>query len=394
MPEITTRPVQDQEMLDILYWLDNYSFHATPPFPDREDWSQRILSRVGASYYALFEDDAPVAITCCPSLVQNVRGKIFRMGGFADVSTHPKARRKGYSRQLIRYALRELRDQGNVFSSLYPFRESFYERLGFITFPLSRKAIFKPPVLASFLNRYLPGEVDQVLSGDGYETYRHYIEQMMPAVHGMAMFVDSQKASAQGNRSWLILARHNDETIGLMMYNLQGEEMMKLNLRAFRFYYKNSLGKYLLLNWIARHIDQAERTEVWLPAYEQPNTWLPDLQIQLEPVFVAAMGRILDITHINGMECGEGKIDVRISDPDCPWNEATWRLEGIDGVLKISTSRSADCHLAIQGLSALVYGTNDPQDFEFRGWGNPNDQEQAVLRKLFPLRSPYLHEYY
>ena len=38
MPNITIRPVEGQEMLDILFRLDNYAFRPTPPFPNREEW--------------------------------------------------------------------------------------------------------------------------------------------------------------------------------------------------------------------------------------------------------------------------------------------------------------------------------------------------------------------
>ena len=65
------------------------------------------------------------------------------MGGVADVSTHPKARRKGYIRQLMRFIYEQLKNQGYVLSCLYPFRESFYERLGYVTFPQTRQAIIK-----------------------------------------------------------------------------------------------------------------------------------------------------------------------------------------------------------------------------------------------------------
>ena len=104
MPDIAIRQVEGQEMLDILYQLDNYAFHPTPPFPNREEWEDRIKTRIGPKYFAVFEDGEGVAIAACPIMSQNARGKIFKMAGFADVSTHPKARRKGYVRRLFRYA--------------------------------------------------------------------------------------------------------------------------------------------------------------------------------------------------------------------------------------------------------------------------------------------------
>ncbi len=395
MPNIIARQVEGQEMLDILYNLDNYAFRPTPPFPDRQEWEARIKTREGPLYYALFEDDDPVAVAGCPTMTQNVRGEIFEMAGFADISTHPKARRKGYIRTLMRFAYQQLKNQGYVLSCLYPFRESFYERLGYVTFPQSRQAIFKPADLRPLFKMELGGEVELALIGEAYDHYWNYALEMQPRVHGMAVFKDSQKESAvQNNRTWLLEARVEGELVGVMGYSLKGDEMMNYTLQASRFYYSTSQGKYLLLEWIARHIDQAGEAIIWFPAYEQPNTWLSDIKPKLEPVFVAPMGRVLDIAGIEGMETGPGSFTAQISDSDCPWNNGIWKFEDASGQLKVTPAQNADYTLTIQGLSALIYGVNDPEDFSFRGWGDPAPEAVHILREMFPPKLPYLHEYY
>ncbi len=392
----SVRRVEGQEMLDLLFWLDNYAFSPTPPFPERVEWEKRIKTRKTTIYYAVFEGAKGLAITACPMFTQNVRGKIYKMGGFADVSTHPEGRRKGYSRMLIRHAFEELKEEGNVLSCLYPFRESFYERLGYINFPQSRQAKFKPEAMASLLEQELEGEVVLSLIGDNYEVYRTFTTQMQSDIHGMALFTDleGQREAAQANRSWLSLAKVKNEVAGLMVYSLQGEEMMNYDLRAVHFYYRNSQAKYLLLAWLARHIDQVGNVALWLPAYEQPNTWVADMCPRLEPVFVAPMGRVLDVSKLGGMKMGMGSFTARVIDGDCPWNNGIWTFDGESGQLEIHPGKTATFTLTIQGLSALVYGVNDPADFTIRGWGDPPVNYQTILRKMFPPKIPYLHEYY
>jgi predicted acetyltransferase len=393
---LTIRRVEGQEMLDLLFWLDHYAFHPTPPFPERQEWEKRIRTRRTTPYYAGFEGEKGVAILCCPRFTQNLRGRSYRMVGFADVSTHPEARRKGYSRALIRHVFEQMRQEGDVLSSLYPFRESFYERLGYVTFPQSRQAIFNPAVLAPLLEQELEGEVSLSLIGEGFETYLAYTRQMQPQIHGMALFSDeeSQRQAAQANRSWLALAKVRGEVEGLMVYSLRGEEMMNYDLRAVRFYYRSSRAKYLLLAWLARHIDQAGRVALWLPAYEQPNTWMADMRPKLEPVFVAPMGRVLDVSGLGGMQTGEGAFSARIVDDDCPWNSGSWTFNGESGELAVGPGKDPAFTLTIQGLSALVYGVSDPADFYLRSWGDPPEQMQVLLRRMFPQKLPYLHEYY
>lgn len=395
-PNIEIRQVDGEQMLDILYRLDNYAFRPTPPFPDREEWEARIKTRKRTLYYALFENGKGVAITACPKMTQNLRGVIFDMGGFADVSTHPEARRKGYSRRLIQHAFEQLVADGDVLSSLYPFRESFYERMGYAAFPQTRQAIFKPDVLAPLLKYDLGGEVELQLLGDGYDAYHAYVKAMQPGVHAMAMFKDyeGEKEAAQRNRSWLALARVAGDVAGLMVYSIKGDQMMNYDFRAVRFYYRSSQAKYLLLAWLARHIDQAGRIELWLPSFEQPNTWLADIRPKLEPVFVAPMGRVLNVSRISGMKVGPGSFRAAIQDSHCSWNNGMWTFDGRSGTLEVSPSQKADCTLTIQALSALVYGLNDPGDFKVRGWGDPSPELQGILRTMFPLKLPYLHEYY
>lgn len=173
--------------------------------------------------------------------------------------------------------------------------------------------------------------------------------------------------------------------------------MMNYTLQAPIFYYRTSLGRYKLLEWLARHVDQAGSVRLWLPAYEQPSTWFADMRPKLEPAFVAPMGRVLDVPGLGGLEVGPGSFTAAISDPECPWNDGTWRFDGFDGTLSVAPvapAANADCVLGIHGLSALVYGVNDPEDFAIRGWGNPSPELAAVMRAMFPARLPYLHEHY
>jgi hypothetical protein len=100
-----------------------------------------------------------------------------------------------------------------------------------------------------------------------------------------------------------------------------------------RFYYKISRARYLMLSWIARHIDQADRTELWLPADEYPETWLADIQVTFDSVFRAAMSRVLDVEKNGDMNVDEGNFSARIIDPLCPWNEGMWRFESSEGRL-------------------------------------------------------------
>jgi predicted acetyltransferase len=388
----TIRQVKGEEMLEVKYPLGSYAFNSSPPLPDKEEWKDLVRHRQGVTCLAAFEEDTAVATAAYTAMTQNVRGALFGMGGVWGVATHPAARHKGYCRELTARLLACMHASGQSLSGLYPFRESFYERLGYVTLPQIRKARFAPLTLRPLLKQDLGGAVELMLSGEGYEAYRDYLHQMQAHTHGMAMFDVGDKVSAQRNRAWLALARVGGEPVGLMLYDLRGEKETEFNLRAWRFYYRSSQGKYLLLQWIARHIDQANRVELWLPPFELPETWLADMDVTVETAYFTPMGRVVDVAGIGGMRTGPGRFSARIADPLCPWNEGIWHFETVDGALQVHPAKQAGCELSVQALAALIYGTHDPGDFTFRGWGNPSPEVQATMRTMFPRMLPHIHE--
>ena len=219
----------------------------------------------------------------------------------------------------------------------------------------------------------LDGELKLEYIGEAYDTYREYLAEMRLHRHGMAFFDFGDRAHANQNILWTALAKFDGKIEGLMLYCILGEEVTKYNFATYRFYYQTSRARYLMLNWIARHIDQADRAEIWLSDDEYPEMWLADLQVKVESAIRPAMSRVLDVEKIGGMSVGNGSFSARIIDPLCPWNEGGWRFESRDGKLDVSRTTKADCELTIQGLTALIGGIHDPQDIPLRQWGNPDE---------------------
>jgi len=389
---ITIRAIEGEEMLETLYALNSYALHPSPPFEDKENWMAIVRERQGIICHAAYEDEKPVSIAVSTPMTQNMRGQLFPASGIWGVSTDPSARRKGYCRQVMANLLAVERESGKVFSNLYPFRESFYERLGYVSFPLTKIARFSTSALSSLSKTELGGEINLQLIREAYPAYRAYLNEMRQHRHGMALFDFGDVGRANQNLLWVAWANFDGRTEGLMMYRTTGEEVTKYNFIASRFYYQTSRARYLLLSWMARHIDQADQVELWLPEDEYPETWLADMEVKVETALRLAMCRVLDIERMNGMEVGEGSFSAHIIDPLCHWNEGSWRFENNHGKLRVVKSSTAECELSIQGLSALIAGAHDPQHIHLRGWGDPDEDVQRRMRSIFPALRPFMHE--
>jgi predicted acetyltransferase len=384
--------VTGDEMLAARYALGTYAFRASPPLPDKDEWMDSFRGRPQAPYVAAYEDGLPVAAVGSVMLTQNVRGALFGAGGICGVASDPAARRKGYARRLLGQMLAHFQANRRPFSCLYPFRESFYERLGYVTFPLVRIARFNSAALGALVARDLGGHVERRQWSDDFQLYSAYLAELRPGIHGFGIFEQADHAAAERNPRWLAQAFVDGELVGTMLYKLTGDDLTHFTLHAGNFYYSTSQGRYLLLQWIAHHVDHAENVELVLPPWEQPETWLADLRVRIDSAERAPMGRVVDVAAIGGLHVGLGTFAARIVDPLCSWNEGSWRFTSRDGILAVERTGTGDCELTIQGLSGLVYGTHDPADFAIRGWGNPPPALQVTLRAMFPPLQPYLHE--
>ncbi|MGB7342518.1 MAG: GNAT family N-acetyltransferase [Phototrophicaceae bacterium] len=370
--------------------MHRYAFFSSPPM-DLSNYEKQIPLYRDATIMGMFEGDEAVATALSLPMTQNVRGKVLSMGGVAGVTSKPTTRRKGYVKQLMLDLFSSMHAQGHAVSALYPFRESFYQRLGYTLFTNIKAITFKTSDMKPILDMPLAGSVEYVNQQDGWDIARDMLHDMQQVTHGMAVFSPEPLKHLYGSDDlWLAIARDDEGTvIGTMAYKITNF------FGAFavsRFFAKNSLARYLLLQFIAKHVYQVHDVQIKnLSPTASPETWFSDLSIKADPdIWLTPMGRILDIRRLDGIPIGTGTITIHVNDPFCAWNNGIFTLASVDGKLHISEGGTADCTLTIQGLSALVYGSHHLDDFQWRGWGTLSDEHIATLSQMFPPASPFL----
>lgn len=86
----------------------------------------------GAETLLLGFDGARMVAACqVHPLRQWIGGELFPMAGVGSVAVAPTHRRRNLGAELVARALREARARGDLCSALYPFRVSFYQKLGY-----------------------------------------------------------------------------------------------------------------------------------------------------------------------------------------------------------------------------------------------------------------------
>lgn len=376
------------ESLEISREMCQYAFFPTPA-----DELQAIETQYQQDFYvvALFEQNIPLATTACIPLTQNIRGKIFKCGGVANVAAYPEARRKGYAKKLLNHILNKMKEEEQVVSLLYPFKESFYEKFGYITFPQIKTANFSPNSLLPLLLKKIKGKVERHLLKNNFEIYVNSLHDMQKEIHGLAIKPLSALQQIKDKVNlWLAIARVDEKITGFLLYNVRKPfEIFKV----FKFYYKDSNTKYLLLQYLAKHVDQFKEIELEIKPDELIECWFVDSGASVKTKSFAAspMGRIVSVEDLSGMNVGIGDFSAKINDKNCDWNNNAYSFSSDDGVLNVTPTKNYECNLSIQGLSALIYGGYDPYDFYFREWSDASSDVLLRMKKLFPEVLPYIH---
>lgn len=372
--------------------IGSYAFGPTPQAPASADDSRNRYLAESRNLMA-FDGDEPVAKVSTHALTMNVRGTVMAMGGVGGVATMPAGRRGGRVRALMIRAFEMMREDGQAVSALYPFRESFYERLGYASLPAPLSVSLTPANLAPLFRMESRATVEHLLIADGFDTWVDFLERYQRGRHGFSFPNAAQRELIRSNNEqWLVIVREGDEVTGAMTYRIPGHGAV-MRIRAFL---TNTLtARYTLLEWIARHTDQVPTAEFVVGPGEHPELWLHDLDDRFttsgEDNWGAPMARILDLAALSGAGAGDGDITLAVTDDQCPWNTGTWRLRGSGGELEVTEGGTPAATITIQGLSALLFNGIDANLLRFRGWGTPGPAAAEGLRSLFPPAQPFLH---
>ncbi|MEV6595585.1 GNAT family N-acetyltransferase [Actinoplanes sp. NPDC051346] len=388
------RQVTADERTDTMFPLQAYAFMASPwADADRETYARRMVYYRTATSLIVEEGGQTLAGAAAFPMRQNVRGAVHDMAGIASVSTHPSARRRGFVRQLMTRLMGQMREQGCAVSALYPFRPSFYGKLGYVGVPRVRTATFAPEGLSHLLGAELPGEVERLPISDGFDEFHALTLRMLRERHGFSVYDETRTAEFRVSPSlWVAIARVDGEVVGAVTYRIDqyGGDLIADDLLT-----TGPLGRALLLQFFARHVDQVTRIVLTIGVDEVPELWGTDLAVLTQgqvrfPGKCGPMVRLLSIDALNGLHAG-ADLGVTVDVVDDELIAGRYRISGNAGTLAVEESKDEpQATLTCAGISALAYGVLDPVEVMTRGFGQVEAPAVEALNALFPKKMPYL----
>jgi predicted N-acetyltransferase YhbS len=394
MAVMRIRRITAEERAALSLPVQTYAFGPSP-IAELGPATQAATHQYAEGHVLLVAEQDGAAQACVAGVLmrQNLRGGTYPMAGVADLATAPLARRRGFGRALLDELLGQLRDGGQVVSTVYPFRPSYYERFGFVGLPRTRSVSFAPGAFVGLLHADLGGEVDCVRIGSGYDAYRRLTLRMLEARHGFSVLPAARARRIRDlDEHWLVSVRVDGRIAGALTYRITGHggELAGDDLLA-----TGPLARALLLQFVARHVDQVATVTLTVAPDEYPELWATDLEAVTTarlsfPASPAPMARVLSLAGLDGLACGPGLASVEIVGDR--FLAGTYMLDGRPGALVVQRDPGVEpaATLTVAGLSALVYGVLGPAEIAVRGYGSISAEGARQLATLFPPSVPYL----
>jgi predicted acetyltransferase len=386
-----------------------------------------------------FEEGTLLASIHLYDFRQMLRGVPRTMGGVAGVASYPEARRRGLVRDLMHAAIAEMHQRGTACSMLHPFRVSFYERFGYAAADDTLFADYPPSAFARWVDDPDAGSLrmSRYHAPDAWDAYAELADRALSGTaaggagpggagaHGPVLLSSISEAhwrrKVDDQACVLFAAPETPDTSAEagVIFRKEGAEP-DAEMRVYSWRAATRRGMRAVLRFFALHVDQCR--SVVLPVGPMSSagrlfryTGDIDGSVHLEPMRRPWMVRLIDIPGaIDGLPdpAGEaGACIVGVTDPQCDGNTGSYRIASDGQQLRCEraegwgapaheadTQSDVELNLSIGTLSALIYGTQPPEEI-FEGGagagageaggaakGGFQTRAQASLARWFPER--------
>lgn len=395
------RPITEDEV-EQAEFIRAYSFNLT----DRRDMASAV-ERARKFYpldwsLASFEDGEMTAFIRVIPFAMRINGRGLSFGGVGPVVSLPQHRRKGHVGKLLRQALADMRERGQVLSGLHTPHPTLYRRFGWEIASVHRMYSFAPKDIALMAQPGERGHV-RILKPDDWQqadrVYRQHSSQRNGPIHRgdvwwrEAVFATQQQQQAATDVA--LWENGRGEPQGYVTYSQatqydpDGAEFIVRELVAL------TTDAYLnLIMYVLRH--DLPREIIWVAPPDDPFFSLVD-----DTRRVTVREEYDMLLRINDVE---GALKVRspaypnhdialtigITDSSAPWNESTYHIEVRDGETNVEqTSTEPDLVLSATTLAPVFNGFLSPTNGALAGLIEArNDEVLAAADALFTTRYP------
>jgi predicted acetyltransferase len=339
----------------------------------------------------VIEEDGEVrASTTVFPLESFVEGEPRPMGGVHAVMAHPAYRRRGYAGELMRAALRDMRERDISLSLLSPFAHAFYRMFGYELATEAIKYMLKPADLPtsqeqSHLRAYREEDLSSLMPLYEAEAKRHTLSVLRSEEHWKKSLADKDRDAnvyeRDGGIEGYVLYKNSGWQEREPRRTLSVEELVAATPRA----------REALLSFMGGLDPLVYGIEHFTPRGEPLHPYLRSSHVdaKIEP---DQMLRLVDVE--SALEYLEREADaplvLDVSDDVIPENAGEYTMG--DGRVVRGSEAGESVSLDVRQLAQLYAGYLPARDLARHGLVKASSpQALDLLEELFPLGDPCLY---
>lgn len=411
----TYRPARPEEVSEVAR-LEMHSFPST--LRDQAWWEDRLVNGPNGGLESLWVGEENGRLVAACQLFwkrQWIGGEALPVMGLGSVAIAPTHRRRGLAQRFLTAAFEHTRERGDIGSALYPFRASFYEKLGYGLAGEAHQYQIPPALLpddreARERVRLVDTEDDEAAMRAVYaEAVRTQTGQMDRTERNWTNVWGGEGQAAVvywgegGEAEGYAIVRYRSD-LPVTQRFLEVEERMWLTLGAQRGIYAwlSSLGDQWREVVYRAHPEEGfgdRISEPRLPLLANPGwgLWFPSATLLRGPMF-----RLLDVPGALARRTlvgdAEMTLALEVDDEQVPENRGPWRVRLEGGRMEVEPLRDAGAvdaslSLPVETLSRIYIGALAPWQAVAGGLASIDRPEVIqVLDFAFHLPRPWMFD--
>lgn len=383
------RRLHKEDLLDAAR-IRSISFHGKL---NEEEAAKGIEQTPGDKLYehwGCFADDGDM-MACIINNDFTVRfdGHLVKMGGIGGVATLPEYRYGGAVKETLRAILKDARENGEVFSSLYPFSHEFYRKAGYEMFSPIVEYQFPPASVRSYKHT---GWTKRIKKGGDNSEMKQVYAAFAAKYNLMLERPDNRYRIGDpfGAEDFTMLLGDESGARAYLYYQTEHDGGNILHIRDIAF--TDEEGFRMCLGYLGRMSADYSKIRLSVPGDIPLMQLLPE-SYDVTPRFKEQpMARLTNVEKALELmnKPADADFTVKVTDDFLPENSGTYRVTA-DGAVR--TEETADLEVSQQALALLVLGALSMEEAAYRTDVRINGKRD-MLSRAFPRKPLYIADYF
>lgn len=353
------------------------------------------------------KDNELIAGSHCFEFDIKMRSKKFKVGGIAGVTTRPQHRNIGAIREIFQKLYDDMKVSNIPISILYPFKISYYEKLGYSI--VDENILYQFKIEDIKINKkaklkYRIQEVEEI-TDDIKAVYKKVCNKF----DYIALRNDDLWSRKSKGNYKFVFYNENDIAEAYIIFSYPKDpdkwDYLRDQFRTlviWEIMWYTTEAKEALFHFLWTHRDQRKFVAASFPVNEIVTDYLHSPRMNMRTLRPNSMLRIIDLITV--LETIDYPVEsfsfvIRVRDEQCSWNNGLFKFASNDGKVNVKKDDSmkeseVDLTINIIKLAQLLVGFRTINELAETKAITVKEDKKEKLQELFPKTNNFFRDFF